>query len=148
MTTTIKRVLHVPYTPNEMYTLVNAVEDYPQFLPWCVQTRVMLRSEEEVRASITLARGALRKSFTTHNRMQPGKMIEIRLVEGPFRRLSGHWLFAPAGESACVVTLEMEFEFANRLLDMAIGPVFREIVNGLVDAFQRRAEQVYGRRLG
>lgn len=144
--TTLSRNALVPYSPSEMYDLVNEIERYPEFLPWCKSTEVHERSEAEVKATIELAKGGIHKSFSTHNRMQPGKMIEIRLVEGPFSHLHGFWRFDPLGESASKVSMDMEFDFSNQLLGMAVGPVFGQIVSTLVDAFFKRAREVYGTR--
>lgn len=136
----------MPYRAAEMFRLVNDIESYPQFLPWCRTTRVLSRDEDEVRASIEIARGPVEKWFTTRNRLQQDKMIEIRLLDGPFRRLEGYWHFQDLGEDACKVTLNLEFEFSNPILRLAIGPVFSQIANSLVDSFCRRATDVYGRR--
>ncbi|MGE0081028.1 MAG: type II toxin-antitoxin system RatA family toxin [Thiohalomonadaceae bacterium] len=134
----------VPYSAHEMFALVDDVEAYPQFLPWCRGARVHTRTEDEVHATVEIAHGALHKSFSTRNRLQPGKMIEMRLVEGPFRRLEGFWRFDALGEKACKVSLDLEFEFSSRIIGMALGPVFSQITSTFVDAFRRRAEQVYG----
>lgn len=143
---TIKRSALVPYLPAEMFSLVDDVEAYPQFLPWCKNARVLSRNEDEVRASLELARGGFEKSFTTRNRLQKNKMIEMRLVEGPFRHLDGFWRFEALGESACKVSLDLDFEFANKLVGMAMGPLFNQITNTLVDSFCERAEDVFGKR--
>ena len=135
----------VPYSAADMFNLVNDVESYPQFLPWCRSTRVLSRDEDEVRASIEVAKGGIHKSFTTCNRLQPHKMIEIRLIEGPFKHLEGFWRFQSLRDAGCKVSLDMDFEFANTLLRMTVGPVFSQIANSMVDAFCRRAVQVYGR---
>lgn len=129
-----------------MYALVNDVESYPQFLPWCRSTRVLSRNEDEVRATIELARGGIQKSFTTCNRLQKDKMIEIRLVEGPFHHLEGFWRFDALDEKASRVSLDLDFDFSSRILSLAFGPVFGQIANTLVDSFQKRAVQVYGKR--
>jgi ribosome-associated toxin RatA of RatAB toxin-antitoxin module len=129
-----------------MFELVDDVDTYAQFLPWCRSARVLSRNVDEVHATVEIAHGALRKSFTTLNRLQKGKMIEMRLVEGPFRRLEGYWRFDSLGERACKVTLDLEFEFSTRLIAMALGPVFNQITGTLVDAFVKRAEQVYGKQ--
>jgi len=136
----------VPYSAAEMYALVNDVESYPQFLPWCRSSRVLSRNEDEVRATIELARGAIQKSFTTCNRLQKDKMIEIRLVEGPFHHLEGFWRFDALDEKASRVSLDLDFDFSSRILSLALGPVFGQIANTLVDSFQKRAVQVYGKR--
>lgn len=145
--TMLHREAIVPYTPNEMFTLVNAVEDYHTFLPWCSASRVIERGKDELRASVTISKGALRKSFTTHNLMQQDKMIEMRLVDGPFKHLHGFWRFEPMGEGGCKVSLDLEFQFASKLIELAVGPVFTTIAGEMVQAFQRRAEVVYGRRV-
>lgn len=143
---TVHKSALVPYSPAEMYALVNAIEAYPDFLPWCRSTTVLSRDEDEIRATIDLAKGGVSKSFTTCNRLAPNKMIEIRLVEGPFKHLEGFWRFQALGEAGCKVSLDMDFEFAGRLLQMVVGPVFSQIANSLVDAFCRRAVEIYGRR--
>ncbi len=135
----------VPYSAANMFALVNDIESYPRFLPWCRSTQILSRTDDEVRASIEMAKGALHKSFTTCNRLQHNKMIEIRLIEGPFQRLEGYWRFQYLDVQACKISLDMEFEFSNTLLRVAVGPVFSQIANSLVDAFCKRAVQVYGR---
>lgn len=143
--TTISRSALVPYTPAQMFQLVDDVESYPEFLPWCRASQVLSRDEDEVRATLDIAYGGLHKSFTTLNRLQQNKMIEIRLVSGPFRRLEGFWRFDGLGEDGCKVSLDLEFEFSGRLLSMTFGPVFGQIANSMLDAFVRRAETVYAR---
>lgn len=142
----INRSALVPYTPAEMFSLVNDIESYSQFLPWCKSSRVLSRNDDEVRASLELARGGFEKAFTTCNRLQKNKMIEMRLVEGPFRHLDGFWRFEPIGEHACKVSLDMDFEFSNKLVGLAMGPIFNQIANTLVDSFCKRAIDVYGSR--
>lgn len=146
MTTSIHKSALVAYTPAEMFALVSDIESYPQFLPWCSAARVLWREGDELKACIEMAKGSLQKAFTTHNRQQHNKMIEMRLVEGPFKRLEGFWRFDPLGDKACKVALDLEFEFATRMLSLVVGPVFSQIANTLVDAFQQRAVQVYGKR--
>lgn len=143
---TVKKSALVLYSAAEMYALVNDIEAYPQFLPWCRSTCILSRGEEEVRATIEMVKGGVHKSFTTCNRMQKHKMIDIRLLEGPFRRLEGYWRFEPLRADASKVSLDMEFEFSNQLLRMAIEPVFKQIANSLVDAFCKRAVDLYGKR--
>lgn len=128
-----------------MYALVNDIESYSQFLPWCRSSHILAQGMDELKASIEIAHGGLHKSFTTLNRLQRDKMIEMRLVEGPFRHLEGYWRFDTLGEQACKVSLDLDFEFSNRLVGMAMGPVFSQIANTLVDAFCKRARDVYGK---
>lgn len=143
---TVKKSALVLYSAAEMYNLVNDIESYPQFLPWCRSTHVVLCGEDELRATIEMAKGAVHKTFTTSNRMQKHKMIDIRLLEGPFQRLEGYWRFEPLRTNACKVSLDMEFEFSSGLLRKVVEPVFKQIANSLVDAFCKRAVDLYGKR--
>ncbi|MBK8898983.1 MAG: type II toxin-antitoxin system RatA family toxin [Candidatus Competibacteraceae bacterium] len=142
---TVNKSALVLYSAAEMYGLVENIEAYPQFLPWCRSARILSRSADEVRATIEMAKSGVHKSFTTCNRMQPNKMIDIRLLEGPFKRLQGYWRFESLRAGASKVSLDMEFEFANTLLRVAVEPVFKQIANSLVDAFCKRAVDLYGR---
>jgi len=137
----------VPYSAHEMFTLVSAVEDYQRFLPWCSDSKREQKSDDQVIASVTISKGALRKTFTTHNFLQADKMIEMRLVDGPFKHLHGFWRFQPIGESGSKISLDLEFQFTNKLIEFAVGPVFTTVTGEMVRSFQRRAEQVYGRRI-
>jgi ribosome-associated toxin RatA of RatAB toxin-antitoxin module len=142
---TVSRSALVPYSPQQMFDLVNDVEHYPEFLQWCESTEVLEDKPDEMLARLHLAFGGLKKSFTTRNRLQPGKMIEIRLVDGPFHHLEGFWRFNPLAEgAACKVVLDMEFDFSTPLVKFAFGPVFTQIANSLVDSFTKRARVVYG----
>ena len=142
----VNKIAEVPYSAEKMFDLVNDVRAYPEFLPWCVESEVLSENEDEVRATLHLAKGGLRKAFTTCNRLQQGKMIEVRLVSGPFRHLEGFWRFEALGETNSRVSLDLEFEFANPLISMAIGPVFQPIAASLVDSFVTRAHQLYGNK--
>ncbi|MFO7592820.1 MAG: type II toxin-antitoxin system RatA family toxin [Pseudomonadota bacterium] len=144
--TTISKNALVPYSATEMYDLVNDVASYSQFLPWCRSSTVLSQSEDEIRATIEIAHGSLRKSFTTCNRLQKNKMIEMRLEKGPFKHLEGFWRFDTLGEQACKVSLDLDFEFSNKLVGMAMGPIFSQIANTLVDSFSTRAVEVYGKK--
>lgn len=142
----INRSALLPYTPQEMFVLVSDIESYPDFLPWCTGTSVLSRDYDEVRARIDFTVSGMTRSFTTRNRHQVNKMIEIQLVEGPFSRLTGCWQFEPLGEEGCKISLFLEYDFSSRMLGMVIGPVFSQIANTLVDSFQKRAIEVYGPR--
>lgn len=146
--TLISRNALVPYSVEEMYQLVDDIESYAEFLPWCRSTEVISRNENEVQASIEIARGALNKSFTTLNRLQKNKIIEMRLVKGPFRHLEGFWRFdALKDETASRISLDLDFEFESKLIALAVGSVFNQIANTMVDAFCKRAVEVYGERI-
>lgn len=135
------------YTVSEMFQLVDDIEHYAEFLPWCRSTKVISRNDEEVKASIEIAKGSLNKSFTTLNRIQKDKMIEMRLLEGPFKHLEGFWRFDPLkGNKASKISLDLSFEFESKLIALAVGPVFNQIGNSMVDAFCKRAVEVYGER--
>ena len=134
----------VPYSAAQMYSLVNDIEAYPQFLPWCRSSRVLSRSEHQIKATIEMVKGPMHRSFTTCNHLQPQREIQMQLVNGPFRRLDGAWQFISLREDACKVVLRLEFEFANTLLRLSIGPIFNRIADTLVDSFCQRARQLYG----
>ena len=142
--TSIKRSALVPYTSFQMYSLVNDIENYPAFLPWCKSTTVHSRTNEEVKASVQIAKGALQHSFTTLNRLQPNKLIEMKLLEGPFQRLEGFWQFEELEEKGCQIVFDLEFQFSNKLLAMSIGPVLQKVAESFVEAFYQRAKDVYG----
>ena len=143
--TTVRKSALVSYSAAQMFELVDQIELYPEFLPWCRSATVLRRTEQEVEATIVMAKGAVNKAFTTRNRRYPHERIDLFLVNGPFRRLEGAWHFQALDEHACKVSLDLEFEFSNRLLKLAVGPVFHHIADTLVDSFCRRATQCYGR---
>lgn len=136
----------VPYSAAEMYALVNDIPAYPDFLPWCGSSEVLDSNEDEIRARVELARSGIKKSFTTLNRLQKDKMIEMRLIEGPFQHLEGFWRFESLNETACKIMFDIEFEFSSRILAMTVGPVFSQVTSTIVDAFTKRAVEVYGKR--
>jgi len=142
--TEIEKTATVPYSSAQMYALVNDVESYPEFLPWCSDSRLHECHDDRLRASLTLKAGKLAYSFTTENTMQPDRLISIRLVEGPFRELTGSWQFEDLGDNRCFIRLNMRFEFKNRLVKMALAKTFNKILNSLVDAFTQRARELYG----
>jgi ribosome-associated toxin RatA of RatAB toxin-antitoxin module len=142
----VDRSALVPYTPGEMFALVSDIESYPRFLPWCQGARILSRDIDEVRASIDFAVGNVTRSFTTRNRHQVNKMIEMHLVDGPFSQLDGCWRFDPLGEEGSKIALFLEYSFSSRVLGLVVGPIFGQIANTLVDAFQQRAVQMYGAR--
>jgi len=141
----INRSALVRYSARQMYALVDDIDAYAEFLPWCKSSTVLSRDEDEVRATLELSRAGIHKTFSTCNRLQPGKMIEMRLLEGPFKHLEGFWRFERLGDEACKVSLDLEFEFSNKILEVTLGPVFNQIANSLVDAFCERAVVSYGR---
>ncbi|MBU0654762.1 MAG: type II toxin-antitoxin system RatA family toxin [Gammaproteobacteria bacterium] len=141
----ISRSALVPYSPEQMYRLVDDVPLYPQFLPWCRMAHEYERDGDQVKASIEIAKGAVNKRFTTLNRLQKNKTIEMRLVDGPFKHLHGFWRFDELQPGACKVSLDLDFEFSSKILSLAVGPVFNQVANTLVDSFVERARKVYGK---
>ena len=129
-----------------MFVLVDDVEAYPQFLPWCCQAEVHNRTDESVDATLELQKGALSNKFTTRNSRNEFKSIGLALIGGPFRHLEGGWQFKELGDDGCKVSLQLEFEFESKLVDMMFGSFFEDICNSLVDAFTKRAESVFGAR--
>ena len=143
MAEVIRSVL-VEHSRGEMYALVDAVEEYPKFLPWCGGAQVLLRDAAVTRATVLIDYHGIRQSFTTENAKREPEEMQIRLVEGPFRVLDGTWRFTALGERACKVELRLRYEFSSRILEKLVGPVFNHIANTLVDAFAKRAGQVHG----
>ena len=142
----ILRSADVPFPAPDMFSLVADIERYPRFLPWCRSATVHARTPTVVTASLEIARGPFRKSFTTRNRMVDSERIDIELVDGPFSHLDGYWSFDETAARSCKVGFEMRFEVSNRVLARVLAPLFEEIARTMVDAFCRRAHQVYGSR--
>ena len=142
--TRVQRSALVPFTAQQMFDLVQDVESYPEFLPWCRRASVDESDATRVLATLEIAKGPLRKSFTTENRIRAPERIEMSLVKGPFRSLEGAWTFQDLAGDGARVSLEMRFEMAGALLARTLTPVFSEIANTLVDAFCRRARALYG----
>ncbi len=140
----VNRSALLHYSARQMYDLVVDIERYPEFLNWCSSTRIVERSEHEVVASIDISFKGLHRSFTTRNRMDNGRSVRIELVDGPFRTLNGIWNFIELDEESCKIELDLEFDFSTAFLARIVGPVFSQIANRQLDAFQRRAVQVYG----
>jgi ribosome-associated toxin RatA of RatAB toxin-antitoxin module len=127
-----------------MFDLVDRVEDYPKFLPWCGGVEVRERGDNKVVASVGINFHGVRQSFTTANTNTPPTAIHMSLVDGPFKTLNGVWTFKELREDACKVELDLQYEFSSRLLEQVVGPVFGMIANSMVDSFTKRAETVYG----
>lgn len=129
-----------------MYALVNDIRSYPQFLRWCTNADIVDATDTHLRATLFIEAGKIRQSFTTENTMQAGRQINMRLVKGPFRFLTGCWKFEPLGEQQCRVALDIEFEFKNKLLKLALNHTFSHIMNHMVESFSQRAREIYGQR--
>ncbi|WP_227370436.1 type II toxin-antitoxin system RatA family toxin [Halomonas sp. M20] len=142
---TVNRSALVRHSPKAMFDLVNDFERYPEFLPGCRRTRLIERDENHLIGELTLGKAGVEQSFTTRNDLYEPERIELSLVNGPFKHMRGRWLFMPMGQEACKVSLEMNFEFSNRLLGMAFGKLFNQMAKQQVEAFTRRADVVYGK---
>lgn len=142
--TVIKKSALVPYTPAQMFKLVDAIEEYPEFLPWCKSTVVHSRQGDEVKASIYFMKGGIQQSFTTLNRLLQDQLIEVRLVHGPFRYLEGTWRFEAVGEPGCRVSFDLEFEFSSKLISLTVGPVMQKAIESYIEAFCQQAKVIYG----
>jgi len=132
------------YSVDQMYQLINDVLAYPQFLPDCSNSKIISQNESSVTASLLVSKAGLKKWFTTKNTLVSNQQVMLELVDGPFNKLQGYWLLTPLSEDACKVSLDLEYEFSNRILDLAFGRVFNHMTNNMVQAFTQRAKQVYG----
>jgi len=140
----IERSALVPYSAQQMFELVDNIDDYPRFLPWCGEAHVVKRTGQEVEATLTIVWKGIRKSFTTRNHLHPYERIEIELVTGPFRHLEGQWSFTALAEKACKVKVVLEFDFTGSIVDKVFEPIFHHIANSLVEAFCKQAAEKYG----
>ncbi|MDG1869029.1 MAG: type II toxin-antitoxin system RatA family toxin [Candidatus Thioglobus sp.] len=134
----------VPYTPQQMFELVNNIDDYSQFLNWCDSSSILNQSDNQITASVQINQGGIKQSFSTLNTLTPYTSIEMQLLDGPFDELSGEWRFETLGENASKVHLTLQFKFKSMLIDMALSPVFKSITNSQLDAFVSRAKYIYG----
>lgn len=140
----VKKSALVPYSAERMFELVADMESYPEFLPWCRSAAILSREEDSFCGCMEVSRLGVHQTFTTCNRFEPGRRMKIDLLDGPFRKLTGGWSFIPLRQDACKVELELDFEFSGSLIDKAFGAVFHQVANTLVDAFCRRADEVFG----
>ena len=143
---TVNKSVLIWYSPAEMYALVTQVDKYPEFLPWCDHAQVLATDADGVTAEVGIAFSGIRQTFTTRNTHVPDQKVGMKLVKGPFSQLEGEWRFLPVGngsERACRVELDLHYGFDNVALAALVGPVFDRIAGSLVDAFVKRAEQVY-----
>ncbi len=127
----------------QMFDLVDRVEDYPKFLPWCGGTQLFERSSSKTAARIDIRYHGLKAHFSTENAKDYPKSMTIALTDGPFRHMDGGWRFTPLGDSACKVEFRLHYEFSSRLLEKALGPVFNHIANTFVESFVKRAGELY-----
>jgi ribosome-associated toxin RatA of RatAB toxin-antitoxin module len=134
----------IKYSAQQMFDLVDNISVYPDFLPWCTGSEIMLREENMVEAKIQIAKGGFTNSFTTRNMNQPAESIAMSLLEGPFSSFGGVWTFLPLRKDASKISLDLEFEMNGLIANLAFGTVFNQICNTMVTSFTNRAKQVYG----
>jgi ribosome-associated toxin RatA of RatAB toxin-antitoxin module len=132
------------YSAEQMFALVDRVEDYPKFLPWCGGVTVKQREGNKLIATLSINYHGIKQTFTTENTNTPPTLMKMNLIEGPFKHLDGTWSFKPLRADACKIEFDLHYEFSSRVLEQIIGPVFSMIANSFVDSFCKRAEAVYG----
>ncbi len=132
------------YSAEQMFALVDNIEDYPKFLPWCGGSEVSKREGSKVVATLAINYHGVKQSFSTENVNAPPTSIDMTLLNGPFKHLTGTWHFKPLREDACKIEFDLRYEFSSRVLEQLIGPVFNMIANSFVDSFCKRAEVLYG----
>jgi ribosome-associated toxin RatA of RatAB toxin-antitoxin module len=140
----VEKSVLIERTAVQMFELVDRVEDYPKFLPWCGGTELLERTDSKTAARIHINYHGLKAHFATENAKETPRQMSIRLREGPFRSMDGGWRFTPLGETACKVEFRLQYEFSSRILEKALGPVFHHIANTFVESFVKRAQQIYG----
>ncbi len=140
----VRKSVLVPYSSAEMFALVDDVERYPQFLPWCAAARVLEQHDDGKTARLDIDYHGVHAHFTTQNRNVPAQSIVVTLRDGPFRHLHGEWRFHALAESACKIELDLAYEFKTHMLEHIVGGVFSRIANTLIDAFVHRAEALNG----
>ena len=140
----VEKSVLIERTAVQMFDLVDRVEDYPKFLPWCGGTELIERSQEKTVARIHINYHGVKAHFSTENRKVYPQRMDIALLEGPFRQLDGSWRFKLLGDSACKVEFHLHYEFSSKLLEKVLGPVFNHIASTFVESFVKRAQQIHG----
>ena len=141
---TISKQVRVPYTAEQMYDLVYDINSYPKFIPLCVSSEVHEKQDHKSRASMRIAKGKIGFEFTTVNTMEKGRSISMNLENGPFKSLKGVWRFTPSGTHECIISLHFDFEFSNKLLGVALGGLFKQLCDSMVESFRKQAAVLYG----
>ncbi|THF66438.1 type II toxin-antitoxin system RatA family toxin [Pseudothauera nasutitermitis] len=139
----VNKTVLIEFTPAQMFDLVDRCEDYPAFLPWCGGAEVHVRNDTHTAATLHINYHGIKAQFSTENAKRRPEEMLIRLKEGPFKHLNGHWRFIALGDTACKIEFGLRYEFSSRLLEKALGPVFSHIANTFVDSFVKRAALVY-----
>lgn len=139
----ISRTALVPYSAEQMYQLVNDVQSYPEFIPGCTGSRVLESGPTQMTAAVDVSKAGISKTFTTRNTLTSNQSILMHLVDGPFKTLMGGWKFTPLSAEACRIEFQLDFEFTNKLIELAFGRIFKELASNMVQAFTTRAKEVY-----
>jgi ribosome-associated toxin RatA of RatAB toxin-antitoxin module len=140
----INRSALVMYSVEQMYQLINDVLAYPSFLPDCSGSKIISQDDNSVTAALLVSKGGIKKWFTTQNTLISNQEVQLTLVDGPFNKLQGSWHLKALSDEACKVSLALEYEFSNKMFDVAFGRVFNHLTNNMVQAFTQRAKDVYG----
>jgi ribosome-associated toxin RatA of RatAB toxin-antitoxin module len=143
----VEKTVLLMHSADDMYALVTDVPNYPQFLPWCSDAKILETHEHGVKAQLSLSFKGLSQHFSTHNTHEAGRRVHMKLIDGPFSMLEGEWLFTPLGspdDKACKVNFRIEYAFSSKTLAALVGPIFDKIAATMVDAFVKRADTVYG----
>ncbi len=141
--TRVEKSALVKFSAQQMFDLVNDIENYPQFLPWCSGSRIIKRDDNLVEAELSISKGGFQKNFSTRNQLEFGRKMTVELLDGPFSHLTGDWHFLPLRDDASKITLDLEFELSGKLASLAFGAVFNQICNTMVSSFTQRAKEVY-----
>lgn len=142
----IEKTVLVEYSAEQMFNLVDRVEQYPEFLPWCGGTSVDPQDETTTHATVKINYHYVKHSFTTENKRTPPELIEMTLLDGPFEHLDGYWRFIPLSDEACKIEFRLHYTFSHKFLEKLVGPVFHMIANSFVESFIERADVIYGNR--
>ena len=140
----VEKSVLIGHSAVEMYALVADVDAYPQFLPWCSKTEVKILEPNRAAATLHVNYHGLRLHFTTENQMEAGALIDMKLMNGPFKHLDGYWRFVPLSEQACKIEFQLNYELSGKLMEKLAGPVFNHIANTFVEVFVKRATALYG----
>lgn len=140
----VEKSVLIERTPAQMFDLVDCVEDYPLFLPWCGGAELHQRTATHTMATIRISYHGIKSHFSTENAKEAPYLMTIRLTDGPLKHMDGQWRFTPLGETACKIEFRLHYEFSSRLLEKVLGPVFSHITDTFVESFIKRAQKVYG----
>ncbi len=142
----VEKTVLVMHSAKEMFTLVDTIEDYPSFLPWCNQTEVHERTDSKTVGTLYIDYHGVKQSFTTVNSKRFPNSMDIALKDGPFKHLEGRWQFIELSADACKIVFDLQYEFANHLLEKVVSPVFSYIATTFVDNFVAQADKIYGEK--